>query len=180
MRSQVEQDIAGLVKLFLRGKELPLYRERVGGVQVSQGVEAEQVLTETDGDAEDAGAGVANQRDAGGPGGGDYPVFLAQVIAEVGVVVSPFRVAEDGGELGDGRAQFGVKPQSSVGAGFNGGVHPAGNHLGYRAFQHDRLAGFPVEGGADFVVGAAAEDAGQLVAVEVDLFHRIVPFGRKG
>ena len=171
MRPQIQQHIAGPIKPFLRRQQLPLHRERVGDVQIAQGKQAKQVLPQADGNAQDAGTGIAHQGDALGPGRDDYPVILPQILPEIGVMVGPLGIAQDGGQAGDGLAQLGVNLQGAVGAAIHGGMHPAGNHLRHGPFQDYLLPGFPVHSGAHFIIGAAAQQPGQLVAVQVDGFH---------
>ena len=129
-------------------------------------------MPQADGNAQDAGTGIAYQGDTLSPGRDNYPIILLQVIPEIGVVIGPLGITQDGGQAGKGLTQLSVNLDSTVGAGFDGSVHPADNHLRHRPFQHYLLAGFLVNSGADFIVGAAAQQPGQLVAVQVHGFHK--------
>ena len=95
VRPQVQQGVAGVGENRLRRQQLFLHRPTVIEFVPPQRIQGEQVMRQSDGDAEDAAARVAHQRDAVGALLHPHPVGLPHIIAKISVVDSGIGNADD-------------------------------------------------------------------------------------
>ena len=124
-----------------------------------------EILTHPDWHPFELGHHIAQQGDAASPLLDHDLVFLSQFVAKEAVMDGPLGITQDLGNLRGGISDILESLKNLLGAGFDGAVLVAADCLRHRALDRHLTAGLPVDRRSNFIIGANAEPAGQLVPV---------------